>query len=63
MLSKLLKIVYHGSHEAPVTAGLLIVAFDRITGAFNRFRTTRTLALSIFKVYDRIWHAVLLQKL
>lgn len=55
--------MYHGSPEAPVTAGLLIVAFGRITGAFNRFRTTRALTLSIFKVYDRIWHAVLLQKL
>ena len=46
----------------PLFAGLLMVVFDRITRAFNRFRDTRAVALGICKTFDRIWHAGLLQK-
>ena len=36
---------------------------DRITGAFNRSRATRTVPLDISKVFDRVWYASLLHKL
>ena len=45
------------------TADLLTVVSDRIGRAFNRSGTARTVALDIFKAFDRVWHAGLLHKL
>ena len=45
------------------TADLLTVVSDRIARAFNRSGTTRDVALDIFKVFDRVWHAGVLHKL
>ena len=36
---------------------------DRIARAFNRSGATQAVALDIFKAFDRVWHAGLLQKL
>ena len=42
---------------------LLLVASDRIAGAFDRSGATRTLSLDISKLFDLNWHADLLHKL
>lgn len=39
------------------------VVSDSIARAFNRSETIRALALGIFKIFDRIFHADLLQKI
>ena len=44
-------------------ADLLTIVPDRITRAFSRSGATRTVALNISKVFDRVWHAGLLHKL
>ena len=53
----------YGFRSSRSTADLLTVASDRIARAFNRSWATRTLALDIFKAFDRVWHAGLLHKL
>ena len=53
----------YGFRSSRSTADLLTVASDRIARAFNRSWATRTLALDIFKTFDRVWHAGLLHKL
>ena len=45
------------------TADLLTVVSDRISRAFKRSWATRAVALDIYKAFDRVWHAGLLQKL
>ena len=45
------------------TADLLTVVSDRTARAFNRSGTALAVALDIFKAFDRVWHAGLLQKL
>ena len=44
------------------TADLLTVVSDRIARDFNRSGATRAVALDIFNVFDRVWHAGLLHK-
>ena len=53
----------YGFRSSRSTADLLTVVSDRIAGAFNRSGATRAIALDIFKVFDRVWHAGLLHKL
>ena len=54
----------YGFRSSQSTAVLLTVVPDRIVRAFiNRSRATRAVALDIFKVFDRVWHAGLLHKL
>ena len=36
---------------------------DRIARAFNRSLATPAVAFDISKAFDRVWHAVLLEKL
>ena len=45
------------------TADLLTVVSDRIAKAFNKSGATRAVALDISKVFDKVWHAGLLDKL
>ena len=53
----------YGFKSSQSTAGLLTVASDRITRAFNRPGTTQAVALDISNAFDRVWHAALLHKL
>ena len=52
----------YGSRSSRSTADLLTVVSDRIARAFNRFGTTRAVALDISKVFDSVWHAGLFHK-
>ena len=52
-----------GLRSSQPTADLLTVISDRIVRDFNRFGTTRVLALDISKAFDRDLHLVLLHKL
>ena len=53
----------YGFRSSRSTADLLTVVSDRIARAFNRSGATRTVALDIFKAFDKVWHAGLLHKL
>ena len=53
----------YGFRSSRSTADLLTVVSDRIARAFNRSRATRTVAVGIFKAFDRVWHAGVLHKL
>ena len=53
----------YGFRSSRSTADLLTVVSDRIGRAFNRFGSTRAVALAITKAFDRVWHAGLLHKL
>ena len=44
------------------TSDLPTVVSNRIARAFNTSGATRTVALDIFKAFDRAWHAGLLHK-
>ena len=46
-----------------LTADLLTFVSGRITRAFNRSGATRAVALDISKVFDRVWHGGLLDKI
>ena len=50
----------YGFRPSQLTGDLLTVVSDRIGRAFNRSGATRTVALNIFKAFDRVWHADLL---
>ena len=52
-----------GLRSSQPTGDLLTVISDRIVRDFNRFGTTRVLALDISKAFDRDWHVGLLHKL
>ena len=52
-----------GLRSSQPTGDLLTVISDRIVRDFNRFGTTRVLALDISKAFDRDLHLVLLHKL
>ena len=53
----------YGFRSFQSTADLLTVVTDKIARAFNRYGTTRAVALDISKAFDRVWHAGLLHKL
>ena len=53
----------YGFRSSRSAADLLTVASDRIATVFNRYGTTRAVALNISKAFDRVWHAGLLHKL
>ena len=53
----------YGFRSSQSTADLLTVVSDIIARAFNRSGATRGVGLDISKVFDRLWHAGLLQKL
>ena len=54
----------YGFRSSRSTADLLTVVSDRIARAINTSGATRTVALDISKVFDRVfWHAGLLYKL
>ena len=53
----------YGFRSSRSTADLLTVVSDRIARAFDRFGTTRAVALDTSKTFDGVWHAGLLQKL
>ena len=53
----------YGFRLSRSTADLFTVVYDRIARAFNRSGDTRAVALDRSKVFDRVWHAGLLQKL
>ena len=53
----------YGFKSSRSTADLLTVVSDRIAWAINRSGATRAVALHIFKVFNRVWHASLLHKL
>ena len=44
-------------------ADLLTVGSDRIARAFNRSGATQAVAVDISKAFDRVWHAVLVDRL
>ena len=52
----------YGFRSSRSTDDLLTVASDRIARAFNRSGATRAVALDISKVFDRVWHAGVLNK-
>ena len=53
----------YGFRSFRSTADLLTVVSDRIARAFNKSGATQALALDISKAFDRVWRAVLLNKL
>ena len=53
----------YGFRPSRSTADLLTVVSDRIARAFNNSGATQALALDISKAFDRVWRAVLLNKL
>ena len=53
----------YGFRSSRSIADLLTVVSARIGRAFNKSGTTRTVALDIFKAFERVWHAGLLHKL
>ena len=52
----------YGFRSSWSTADLLTVVSDRIARFFNRSGTTQAVALDIFKAFDRVQYASLLQK-
>lgn len=52
----------HGFRSSRLTENLLIVVADRITRAFIKSGTTRTVALDTSKSIDRVWHTGLLDR-
>ena len=52
----------YGFRSSRSIADLLTVVSDRIARAFNRSGATQAVALDISEAFDRVWHAVLLQK-
>ena len=53
----------HGSRSSRLTADLLTVVSDRIARAFNRSEATQAVVFDLSKAFDRVWYAVLLNKL
>ena len=53
----------YGFRFSGSTSDVLTVACDIIYRDFNRYGTTRALALDISQTFDRVWHASLLHKL
>ena len=53
----------YGFRSSGSTADILAVVSDRIAWAFYMSGATRAVALDIFKAFDRVWHAGLLQTL
>ena len=53
----------YGFRSSRSTSDLLTVVSDRIARAFNRSGATRTVALDIYKAFNRVWHTGLLHKL
>ena len=53
---------HYGFRSSRSTAYLLAVVSDRIGRAFNKSGANRTVALDIWKAFDRVWHAGLLHK-
>ena len=53
----------YGFRSSRSTADLLIVVSDRIARALNRPGATQAVALDMFKLFGRFWHAVVLPKL
>ena len=54
---------HYGFSPSQSTADLLTVVSDRTPRGFNRSGATQAVALNISKVFNRVWHAVLLHKL
>ena len=52
----------YGFRSSQSTEGLLTVVSDRIDRAFDRSWTTRAVAPDFSKDFDRVWHAVLLNR-
>ena len=52
----------YGFRSSWSTSDLLTVVSDRIAGTFNGSGTTQAVALDIFKAFDRVQYASLLQK-
>ena len=50
----------YGFRSSQSTLDLLTVVSDRI---LNRFGATQAVALDIFRIFDRVWHAGYLHKL
>ena len=53
----------YGFMSSRSIADVLIIISDRIVRAFNSSGASRSIALDISKVFDRVWHAGLLHKL
>ena len=53
----------YGFRSSRSTADLLIVVSDRIARSFNRSGATQAVALDLYKGFNIVWHAGLLQKL
>ena len=52
----------YGFRSSRSTSDLVIVVSNRIARVFNSSGATRAVALDIFKAFDRVWHAGLLNK-
>ena len=53
----------YGFRSSRSTADLLTVVSERIARTFNRSGATRAVALVTSKIFDKVWHDVLLHKL
>ena len=53
----------YGFRSSQSTADLLVIVFDRIARACDRFEATRAVALDISNPFYKVWHAGFLQKL
>ena len=53
----------YGFRSSQSSAHLLTVVSVRIARAFNTSRSTRDVALDIFKAFERVWHTGVLHKL
>ena len=53
----------YGFRSSRSNADRVAVVSDRTARAFDRSGATQTVALDIFKTFDRVWHAGLLHKL
>ena len=57
VMRMMLQYIYSKKTVSVINADLFTVVSDRFARAFNRTGATRAVALDIFKIFHRVWHA------